>query len=351
MDVEISELWSHRGRLAGRRVCALAFAICAVCVATFADGAEPATDWTLAAGIRTPRGQVSAVTVDNMVYVIGGSRSVNGVWEDVAIVERYDPAKNTWKEREPMNVARVTDTSSSVVDGIIYTFGGKVVESYDPDEDIWEVREDAELIEGRYRFPTVAVNGLIYALSGGNNRPDPRTDVYDPSTDEWTRLADIPTPRMSPAAAAVDGIIYVIGGETGTVFIGDTLDIVEAYDPATDTWSARAPMPTPRMAFDVVVVERKIYAIAGSPEPRLDGAGPTGVVEIYDPATDTWSQGVPLPERVAYHGCAVSDGVIYTTGGWGHFNVWSFDTGTGPALNPQPVTPRGRRVTTWATFK
>jgi N-acetylneuraminic acid mutarotase len=314
-------------------------------------GRDPAEAWESRASIPTPRGRLSAAVVDGMIYMMGGRRAVNGVWGEVATVERYDPVANAWKGREDMEDAGVTDTSSAVVDGMIYTITGNTVQVYDPEDDIWEVREDARIVEARFAFPTVAVDGLIYAISGVTlgDRPDPRTEAYDPATDEWTPLTDIPTPRMSPAGAAVDGIIYIIGGETGAFGDGPTVNVVEAYDPATDTWTEKAPMPTARMLFDVAVVDGKIYAVGGWPVIGVGAVGSTLVVEIYDPVTDTWAAGVDLPERIGDHACAAVNGVIYTSGGTGSFNFYAYDTGFGPS--PQSIDPRGSATTSWGALR
>src|SRR5207302_1896654 len=76
----------------------------------------------------------------------------------------------------------------------------------------------------------------------------------------WTTVAPMPTVRSDLAAATgSDGRIYAIGGDTLSAGSGAFLDIVEAYDPRTNTWSCSrgdtspgcantslAPMPTPR---------------------------------------------------------------------------------------------------------
>jgi len=73
----------------------------------------------------------------------------------------------------------------------------------------------------------------------------------------WTRGADMPTVRTDPAAAVVDGRIYIIGGSS----VDGSTSAVEAYDPMTDTWTTRADMPTPRRGLAAAAVDGKIYAI------------------------------------------------------------------------------------------
>jgi N-acetylneuraminic acid mutarotase len=73
----------------------------------------------------------------------------------------------------------------------------------------------------------------------------------------------------------VNGIIYVIGG-IGTT--GEFLDTVGAYDPATNTWTTMAPMPTARGYFRAESVGGVVYAIGGE-----GAAGRLSVNEAFTP--------------------------------------------------------------------
>jgi hypothetical protein len=54
----------------------------------------------------------------------------------------------------------------------------------------------------------------------------------------WCQRAPIPTPRWYPASAVLEGWIYVLGGQDSIPPYSST-GIVEAYDPATDTWETK----------------------------------------------------------------------------------------------------------------
>src|SRR5687768_7675152 len=73
----------------------------------------------------------------------------------------------------------------------------------------------------------------------------------------WTTKAPMPTPRLGLAAAAIDGIIYAVGGDN---YSCGTYSTVEAYDTATNTWTTQAPMPTPRHTLALVQVGGILYA-------------------------------------------------------------------------------------------
>ena len=102
----------------------------------------------------------------------------------------------------------------------------------------------APMPTARAGFATAAANGKVYAMGGAvlnNCVTVPTVEAYDPVGDFWiTGLAPMPPPlRYRPAGATLDNIIYVVGGAA----IGDllqrrtALDTVQAYNPATDSWS------------------------------------------------------------------------------------------------------------------
>jgi hypothetical protein len=126
-------------------------------------------------------------------------------------------------------------------------------------------------------------------------------EEYDPATDTWTKKADIPTARSWLSTRAVDGKIYAIDGWRST-----NTSSVEEYDPATDTWTKKAEMPILRWELATSAVDGKIYVIGG---------GNRRTVQEYDPTTDTWTRKPDMPTaRGRLSACAVN-GKIYAIGG------------------------------------
>jgi N-acetylneuraminic acid mutarotase len=138
----------------------------------------------------------------------------------------------------------------------------------------------------------------------------------------WVSNAPMPTARGGLGVAVVNGKIYAIGGSTETVshsliVSGGVVGINEEYNPATDNWTTKAPMPTPRAFFAIAVYQNKIYCIGGVSWFPNNGKGEqiTGVNQIYDPATDTWTTKSPMP--LARFGLQANcvDGKIYLIDG------------------------------------
>jgi N-acetylneuraminic acid mutarotase len=134
------------------------------------------------------------------------------------------------------------------------------------------------------------MDGKIYAIGGsdrigGGSRLDKSwfstVEVYDLATDTWTEKSPMPTPRLGLSTSVMDGKIYAIGG--GNTSDRPWFSTVEVFDPATDTWTTKAPMPTPRIGLSSSVVDGRIYAIGGGDYPDLH---PFSIVEAYDPALD-----------------------------------------------------------------
>ena len=146
-------------------------------------------------------------------------------------------------------------------------------------------------------------NGKIYVMT---------TDVnyeYDPATDNWTAKTTIPTPRYSFVISAYQNKIYVIGGYywvNGTLTL---FSVNQAYDPSTDTWETKASMPTARKAIVAETVNGKIYLIGGS---TFNSSDPyTSVNEVYDPANDSWTTKQPAPITATNYVSAIVDNKIY----------------------------------------
>lgn len=111
------------------------------------------------------------------------------------------------------------------------------------------------------------------------------------------------------ATCAYNGKIYVFGGnendaETNTTYI---------YDIATDTWSEGAPMPTPRYLATAVVVDGKIYVMGG--RQLVASMSPVDANECYDPATNTWTTKAAMPNAIRGHAAVAANGKIYVLGG------------------------------------
>ncbi len=85
--------------------------------------------------------------------------------------------------------------------------------------------------------------------------------------------------------------------------------ILLIYDPKTDSWSNGTEMPTPRGALTAQFVDGKLYAIGGFNEfTRPEN-------EVYDPITDSWETRSEMPTPREHLASSVLDDQLYVIGG------------------------------------
>lgn len=187
-----------------------------------------------------------------------------------------------------------------------------------PDSGIWHTAAPAPT--KRTEVAAATLGGKIYVV-GGFEEPSlsnivnlaisSKVEVYDPATDRWTATAPLPARLHHVGIGVVGGKLYVIGGYTQSgMSTWSPVATVYAYDPATDCWTERAPMPTARGALSVTEHDGKLYAIGG-----YDRKTNPSAVEVYDPASNTWTARAPLPTPRDHLATATASGKLYAIGG------------------------------------
>lgn len=113
--------------------------------------------------------------------------------------------------------------------------------------------------------------------------------IYDPATNKWSTGESIPTARYVAASTVVDNILYVIGGcNAACATGGGAMTVVEAYDPATNSWTTKSPIPIANGIDSVYAIADKniIYVVGG----YVPDSGRVATVYAYNPTTDSWVQ-------------------------------------------------------------
>ena len=143
----------------------------------------------------------------------------------------------------------------------------------------------ADRLRSRLALPTALAAALTLGL----------LTTATAGAQEWRKLPDMPVEKWERGGVVRDLDEWARGGAE---------------------WTAAAPMPEPRNQFSCVTFEGRIYAIGGQfhhDSEQLDQAR----VDVYDPATDTWTSGPPLPKGHSHAegSTFVHDRRIYMAGG------------------------------------
>jgi len=190
------------------------------------------------------------------IYCVGGSQV--STQTETGRVFRYDPVADVitaiatdW----PPGDASTLPGGITVFNNKIYILGGYDVLNGVGSDQIWEftpnpagwVQKSAVLPFPLGYIPTTTIGSLIYTGGGADITGGVLTDtnhafVYDPVADSISTIADIPTPTSDVRGLNFCNQLYVIGGGG----FPTTLNIVQIYDPVSNTWSMGTPFVNAR---------------------------------------------------------------------------------------------------------
>ncbi|WP_204336935.1 malectin domain-containing carbohydrate-binding protein [Cryomorpha ignava] len=278
--------------------------------------------WNMLASSSLSKVEAQSVKVNDKLYVLAGFLSGLQI---TGATEIYDPATNTWTNGAPMPTP-VTHMGAVAVGEDIWILAGFVgnhpgvatglVQIYNTTTDTWSI--GPALPNPRGSGAAAYSDGKIHFFGG--LLPDRVTDVgehyvldVNDQASGWQALADMPEPRNHHSAAAVNGIIYAIGGQYGHDSGVDDQKFLHAYDPLTDSWTQMADLPSDRSHFEpgTMVHNDKIIIVGG----RRGGFFFDDVTE-YDPATNTWTERCELPSNLLAPAAKVfGDQLIVANGG------------------------------------
>lgn len=162
--------------------------------------------------------------------------------------------------------------------------------------------------------------------------------------ERWYEMPPILTPRTDMAITSWDNAIYAIGGRTND----GVSSVNERFVKSTNRWETMSPKPTPVEIASAAVVGGKIYVPGGI---KSDGTL-VDVLEVYDPRTDSWSSKSSLPHPLANYGIASYEGRLFVFGGWDgniirdNVYVYYADADNWEEINTMPTARSGGRAVT-----
>ncbi|HET9903701.1 MAG TPA: kelch repeat-containing protein [Xanthobacteraceae bacterium] len=277
-------------------------------------GIALAQKWSTLAPFPEASEELYGIAAGGKLHVFGG---LAPGWKPKGLVYEYDLAKNAWTKKKAMPLPS-HHLALAALNGKIYVFGGfKLPESgppaWVPIDNVWEYDPAADSWKALAPLPTkrgsanaLVVDGKIYVIGGASVHPGSKetavhparphrsvgaNEMYDPATNTWVAKSPMPTARNHAAAGVVNNKIYIIAGRIGSAFItrASNVDLVEEYDPASDQWgSLKAPMPGgPRSATGWGTFNGRILVAGGETRSREMNAT-WRRVEAYDAASNRW---------------------------------------------------------------
>jgi N-acetylneuraminic acid mutarotase len=276
-------------------------------------------------------GEVAMGQIGNDIYTVG---------EPSSQTMKYNIVKQKWSFATSRPLAG-SHHAAVVFDTKLWLFGGfdgnspSRVQVFDPNAQKWNIRSKVENIPyGSEIGSAVAAvigneiyvcGGLeLYRLHAGSVA---KCAAYTPPTNgektgKWRRGIESMLVPVNHAAGGTNGNkLYIFGGRSNLQNrVANGNADLQIYDPATNQWRLGKPIPTARGGMGNAPFIHGKFAIIGGEEREGHESTPKGVfkqVELYDPLTDSWEDG-PLM-NIGVHGtwpiADASHNKVYVIGG------------------------------------
>lgn len=273
--------------------------------------AAPSGNWSSLAPLPVPTLDAEGTSVNGELFVIAGETAA-GTTSTMWI---YNPTSNSWRLGPNLPGVAVEDAAAVEFGNKLYVFGGSTASFsggvsnasvYDPSTNVWTTL--APMPTPRGGATAQMLNGMIYVLGGigANGNSLTTVEIYNPATNSWNTGTPMLTARDNAGSARIGNRLYIFGGRTR--FSNNTLSSIEIFDATSNIWNAGAPMPTGRRSVVVGTVGERIQVIGGE-NPS------TNANEEYNPVTNSWRVLTPIP--TARHGAVAGTigGRLYVVGG------------------------------------
>ena len=191
------------------------------------------------------------------------------------------------------------------------------------------------LREPRAAHAVVATRSAVYVLGGSSGTT--AVERFDGTS--WQVATRLPHGGLNaPAAVALGGRVWVLGGFEQQTNLPTAR--VEVYDPRTNRWRDGPPLPAPRGGEAAAVLDGKIHVLGGG-----NSQSTLADHSVYDPGTRRWTTAAPLPRAEGSPAVAVLGGRLYAIGGRSGFDdfgdVYVYDAAQDRWTNGPSIPPRG----------
>jgi hypothetical protein len=224
---------------------------------------NPTTNtWTPIAPLPAARFWFSGITDGTYIYLLGG---VDQNFNTTATLWRYDPVSNTYNTSLPSYTIPTYFHASAYLNGKIYRIAGRAIGT-DYHVEVYDIATNTWSMAANYPFANhslmgAALGGYVYA--GGGNASPTNAWRYDPNTNTWTPITDLPAGRSAAASGVYNGRWLLAGGDVNFAISTSAI----AFDPATSTWTNLANMVQARDYLQGGTAGQSFYAVAGSSAP------------------------------------------------------------------------------------
>jgi N-acetylneuraminic acid mutarotase/regulation of enolase protein 1 (concanavalin A-like superfamily) len=199
------------------------------------------------------------------------------------------------------------------------TFSDVAITADGTDSSVWSDGAVAPMF--RWEAQSFTYNNELYVFGGFNDEQlgeSSEADVYNPATDTWQVLTQIPVDGLTHAGTAVVGdTVYFAGGDIGRFMYGSPMTAtseVLTYNLATNTWGSITSLPAPVAAGGLVSINNMLYFYGGLNPTDTADLSNTWAFDLNNPSAG-WVAQAPMPNARNHIGYAAINGIAYAVGG------------------------------------
>jgi hypothetical protein len=232
----------------------------------------------------------------------------------------YDPQSGTTEVVAPMAHARHLHSATLLPSGKVLVTGGYAgsnpvtsAEIFDPETNTWFPAGDVD----RRSYPSVTLLSSGSVLIAGGTLPNDHLNVtlVDVTDASFSSTGELAGARSAHSQTPLpNGPVLAAGGTNGF----GTLATTERFDSASGSWTSASPMSGPRRRHSATLLPSGLVLVAGG-FGDLDDSNVLPSVELYQPATDSWTSTGWLIDAVGAHSATLlASGKVLIAGGQGH---------------------------------
>ncbi len=175
---------------------------------------DPSTNkWDSLARVPYKAQQPAGAAIAGKIYYFGGGYPNNG--SPVNMHYSFNPATNSWKPETNLTATRAIHYAIGLND-TLYSIAGqgmkRLFQAYDSNSKTWSGR--ADLPDDHFWYGAhVVADGKIFRFGGGGfTSPVNYANFYDPKTQVWTVLPNMPMAVHAISGCAIGDSIFLVGG-------------------------------------------------------------------------------------------------------------------------------------------
>lgn len=286
--------------------------------------------WTSLSPMPTPRNGGYAAAINGKIYIVGGNYVQGSSINLTSSVLEFEPTTQSYTELEAMPQP-VIGPAYATIGTKIYVLGGfsisgsnvninDVIQEYDVTSGMWTTHTGR--LPYAMAYGTATAVGQKIMLVGGVSvqsgslvyTRNAYMGTVASGAINWTKVADYPVFNTLAASGALNGKVYVAGGENG----GGTLNSVYRFDENGGKWDIWYSLPSPVALVHTMSSDGTALYLPGGRDNknvyRLTSGDPVSVAAIgqtdYYVTTEATSAAKNIAIRLTNNGVAALGGTI-----------------------------------------